>query len=133
MNSTQLVGRLLLLRPALECLGVVSIVIGGSVGRGTNDAQSDIDVFVVAATDELPELRERFLEVVSLIERPLLFRAGPFVPNYGYSYTCMFEDFTVVQFNLNSAGTLVPSPLGSHKYIEVFDSGVYAKYRAASE
>ncbi|MEP1143752.1 MAG: nucleotidyltransferase domain-containing protein [Henriciella sp.] len=132
MNKDEFLKTAIESRTFLESSGIESFVIGGSVGRGTEDAFSDIDVFLVASGTRFSGLTANFTEIAEQFGAVRLFRSSTFIPNYGHSFTALYDDFSIVQFNLNTSETLLPSPLGDQKCITVFDSGIYSDFQSKS-
>lgn len=83
-----------------------SIAIGGSHSRGTNDHNSDLDLFVLLRTDDWTPPRQSVHAIVSWLGRPAILRGPVYVPHFGHSLTLVYSDLSICQVNINTTSSL---------------------------
>jgi predicted nucleotidyltransferase len=104
--------------------------VGGSVGRGSKDVYSDLDVFILVNSELLDDfLSKTVRKLADQLGRVVLFRGPVFVNNFGYSFSILFENSIILQFNINSRETLVPNYMYSQEHFMLFDrNGYYTRH-----
>jgi len=112
-------------RPSVvEAFGV-----GGSHGKnGSADRYSDVDLFILIKESEADKFINSFFEFTTLFGTPLLFRGPVYVPNYGYSFSVLYEPFICCQFNVNTRATLTPGPIRKYTRILFDEDGFYKSF-----
>lgn len=110
--------------PEIEAFGV-----GGSLGKGESaDKYSDIDFFILVNEADASKFMEAFYDFAALFGKPLLYRGPVHVPNYGYSFTVLYEPLIFCQFNVNSRHSLTPGPIRKYTRIIFDENGYYTDF-----
>jgi hypothetical protein len=135
MTSQTLVDKCREIVPRTRDWGVRALVVGGSIGQGRADENSDLDLFMVVENVRLDEFcTHKVREMAELFGKVLLFRGPVFVPSFGYSFSALLDDHLLVQINLNSPEMLKPNTMGGLGSIIIFDdSGDFKRFVVASE
>jgi hypothetical protein len=107
---------------------VDALVVGGSVGRGSAKADSDLDMFLLIEQRDLANFLSvgmyRFAELGGDVS---LFRGPVFVDGFGYSFTALYDLSFICQFNVNTRQMLKPNPMWNPDSVILFDkSGYYS-------
>jgi hypothetical protein len=102
------IGALRRLMPPIDAFGV-----GGSHGRGSADAYSDLDFFLVVSDDCFWDFVREF---PTFIDHPLPVESrgvGRFMSDYGYRIGFILSDASKVEYFVNSPRTMTPLPLSA--------------------
>jgi hypothetical protein len=122
--------RIFLCAPDIE-----AAVVGGSLGRGEEHEYSDIDFFLLISKNDMSLfLLQEMVEIASMLDEPLLFRGPVYVPEFGYSFTILYDNYPVVQVNVNNRGTLVRNAMVGERKVILFDrTGYYTDFIKSCE
>jgi predicted nucleotidyltransferase len=102
--------------------GVISLVVGGSIGRGQSTDTSDLDLFLISPEEQLDRLLTGGVRrLATCFGRVLLFRGPALTPYFGYTFSALCDGLKLVQFTCNSEKTLCLSPMGAHGLRTIFD------------
>lgn len=110
--------------PEIEAYGL-----GGSFGEQQRaDRYSDIDFFLLVTDAEAEKFMRSFQEFATLFGRPLLYRGPIFIPNYGYSFSVLYDPFICCQFNVNSRCSLTAGPIRKYTRVLFDETGYYSDF-----
>lgn len=113
-----------------KSIGIHSLVIGGSVGRGTNTLRSDLDLFLLCNASQMSTLKSSGIKSLTPIFGECTFFRGPgYAKFFGTTFTAMYANYSIVQFTLNTKETLVPNLMGALGVKVIFDNeGEFQRY-----
>jgi hypothetical protein len=99
-------------------------MVGGSVGRGAHEEESDIDLFVFSSSEpHYQYLLTHMNRVAGLMGKIIGFRGPTWIDTFGYSFTALYDDLFVCQINLTDAATLPATPMRGLPGMMLFDRG----------
>jgi hypothetical protein len=116
------------LMPPIDGFGV-----GGSHGRGTADAYSDLDFFLLVPDPDFWDLVHAF---PTLIEHPRPVASsgvGRFMSDYGYRIGFILDDASKVEYFVNSPRTMTSLPLSARLTVLADRSGYLTELLESAE
>jgi hypothetical protein len=92
--------------PPFEAVGV-----GGSLGAGSADPDSDLDFFLLVPDDQFFAVVHRFPTLIGHVWPPVVSRRRGFLPEFGYQFTYVYPNGYSVDFVLNCPSSLLRTPM----------------------
>ena len=110
------------------CPPFAAVGLGGSVGARQNDADSDLDFFLLAPAEEFLSLVESFPRMVRHPSPPVVCRRRGFHAEFGYMYTYVYSNRCHVDYSINCSGTLARTPMAAKTHVLKDLTGEFTAY-----
>ena len=92
------------------CASILSIEIGGSVGRNEADVHSDVDVFIYVAKGAIEEFESNLVaNIIEPLGSPIIIEGPVHKPRFGTVYTVDYKTTGLVSFILRKEENIRPN------------------------
>lgn len=112
--------------PPLEAYGL-----GGSSGRGSADALSDLDFFLLVPDKEFFAFVQQFPGLIRHPWPPIAWRRRGFVPDFGFQFSAVFENLYSVDYHVNCHSSLRRTPMARKTQVIFDNSGLFTEFHRA--